>query len=114
MLSREQILAADDRPREEVEVPEWGGTVLVAAMSGTERDRFEASIVTGKGETDLSNMRAKLVAATLVDGDGNMLFSQGDIEALGRKNAAALERVVQVAQRLNRIGNKQLEELRGN
>ena len=114
MLSREQILAANDRPSEEVDVPEWGGSVRVASMSGTTRDRFETSIVTAAGETDLTNMRAKLVAACVVGEDGLPLFTQADVEALGHKSAVALERVVQVAQRLNRMGNKALEELRGN
>ena len=114
MLTRKQILAADDLPRETIEVPEWGGTIIVAAMSGTERDAFEASVVTADGRPNLKNMRAKLCAACIVDEKGARLFSPGDIEALGGKSASALDRVVQVAQRLNRLGEKQLEELKGN
>ena len=44
-LSADDILNADDLPREPVEVPEWGGTVLVQGMSGTDRDRFEAAML---------------------------------------------------------------------
>ncbi|MFE3382837.1 hypothetical protein [Streptomyces anulatus] len=44
-LSAEQILDADDLAIEDVPVPEWGGTVRVKGMSGTERDRFEAGFV---------------------------------------------------------------------
>jgi hypothetical protein len=114
MLSREQILGADDRKREVVEVPEWGGSVTVMSMSGTAKDAFEASIVRENGVTDLTNMRARLVAACVVDEQGIPLFSQADIVALGNKDAAPLSRIATVAQRLNRLGDAQLEELKGN
>jgi hypothetical protein len=50
----------------------------------------------------------------VVDEQGNRMFSEADIEALGRKSAAALERVCKVAQALNGIGEAELEELQGN
>jgi hypothetical protein len=114
MLTREQILAVTDLPRETVEVKEWGGSVVVAAMTGTDRDAFEASVVTADGKPNLRNMRAKLVAACVVDEAGKRLFSPADIEALGGKSSSALDRIAKVAQRLNRLGDEQLEELKGN
>ena len=36
LLTRDEILAADDIKTEDVEVPEWGGDVRVSVMS---RDR---------------------------------------------------------------------------
>jgi hypothetical protein len=114
MLSREQILAAADLPRETVEVPEWGGSVIVSTMTGADRDAFEASVVTADGKPNLRNMRAKLVAASVVDESGARLFRASDIEALGGKSASALERITKAAQRLNRLGDEQLEELKGN
>lgn len=114
MLTRDQILAADDLPREQVDVPEWGGSVLVGALTGTERDAFEQSLLMADGKVNLQNMRARLAACCLIDEAGQRLFSLHDVEALGRKNAKALERVTKVAQRLNRMGDAQLEELTGN
>ena len=113
MLTREQILAHDDLKRETVDVPEWGGSVIVQTMTGADRDAFEASIVSG-GKPDMRNMRAKLAAACIVNEAGERLFSVVDVEALGAKSAGALERIVRVAQRLNRLGDAQLEELKGN
>ena len=113
MLTREQILAADDLSRETVDVPEWGGSVVVQMMRGSDRDAFEASIIT-EGKPDLRNMRAKLAAACIVDESGKRLFSVADVDALGAKSAKALERVTSVAQRLNRLGDEQLEEIKGN
>jgi len=43
-LNKEQILRADDLKTEEVDVPEWGGSVRVRVLTGTERDAFESSI----------------------------------------------------------------------
>lgn len=107
LLSKEQILAADDLKSETVDVPEWGGSVIVRMMSGAARDAYEASMIVmkdGKRVADLSNMRAKLVAATLVDEAGNPMFSEDEVTALAAKSAAALERIASVAQRLNGLG----------
>lgn len=118
MLSKEQILAADDIKTETVDVPEWGGTVIIRMMSGTARDAYEASMVgfkNGQRVADLTNMRAKLVAATLVDESGEPLFTdEADIAALAAKSAAALERLFKVAQRINGLGNDSVEEAQKN
>lgn len=116
-LTRDQILQAQDLPAEDVEVPEWGGVVRVRALTGAERDAYEASVVRRKGnkmEYDPTNMRAKLVAMCVVDEQGNRVFSDKDVELLGRKSAAALDRVFQVAQRLSGLRAEDLEELEKN
>lgn len=117
MLTREQILSASDRNSESVDVPEWGGSVLVSAMSGVARDAWEQSLVVrkaGKVEPNMANMRARLVAACLVDSTGARLFGDADIAALGEKSCAALERVCKVAQRLNGLTDQELETAKGN
>lgn len=120
VLTREAILKAQDLPRELVHVPEWGGEVYVRAMTGTERDAFEASmVVEGKNglkgaHMKLENLRAKLAALTVCDADGQRLFSDKDVEALGQKSAAGLDRVFSVAQRLSGISQKDVEELTKN
>ena len=107
-LSRDQILEASDLKSESVEVPEWGGEVLVRTMTGTDRDAFENTMVQispdGTRRSDVTNWRAKLVAMTLVDDLGNRLFAGDDIDRLAAKSAAALDRVFTVAQRINGLG----------
>lgn len=109
-LTKDQILEASDLKNETVDVPEWGGSVIVRTMTGTDRDAFESSLVTldadGKAVQNLDNMRVKLLAMTLVDDAGNRLFDSTDIAMLGRKSAAAIERVYTAAARLNGIGAK--------
>ena len=117
LLTREAILGASDIKTQTVDVPEWGGTVLVGAMNGQARDEWEQSLITragGKSEPNLANVRARLVAATVVDESGQRIFSAADVQALGNKSSAALERVCKVAQRLNGLGDADLEELKGN
>lgn len=110
MLTREAILAADDLKTETVAVPEWGGDVLVRMMTGAQRDAFSASLVSADGKPQMDNFRPKLVAWSVVDESGNLMFTADDIQALAVKSAAALDRVAAVAQRLNKMGPESVEE----
>lgn len=113
-LTRDEILQAADTKFIEVEVPEWGGSVKLASMSGKARDAFETSILNKTGGVNTVNLRAKLVAASIVDNNGNLIFGDSDIEALGKKSYLALDRVFNEAQKLNAIGQKEVEELAKN
>ena len=114
ILSKEQILEANDSKTEIVSVPEWGGDVIISTMSGFARDRFEASCLGKSGGTNMVNIRAKLVAATVVDEAGQLMFNEKDIAKLGNKSCAALERVFEAAQKLNAIGDEDVEDLAKN
>lgn len=120
LLTADQILSADDLQTEEVEVPEWGGSVLVRGMSGTDRDRFEAAMMKDNmsgisKDRALENYRARLAAACMVDEAGKRLFrSDAETRRLGEKSAQALTRVVEVASRLSGLTDGDVEELTGN
>lgn len=118
-LSRQQILDAEPTlPSEVVAVPEWGGDVKVVGMSGAERDAFEdgrqKKDSSGKPKANLTNIRAALVAASLRDEAGKLLFTQADVMALGIKSAKALDRVASVAMRLNGMTQEDVEQLEKN
>lgn len=116
-LNRDQILEVADLKTEVVSVPEWGGDVIVAAMTGEARDAWEQSLVVaenGAARANMENIRARLVIATAVDEHGNRLFTEKDAPMLGRKSSAALERVCKVAQRLNGLTRDDVEALKGN
>lgn len=114
LLTKEDILKVEDLDYEEVEVPEWGGTVRIRCLTAAERDSFEASIyeIRGTGDPRLirENFRANLVARTLVDEKGNRLFSDKEIALLGKKNAKALNRLFGIAQRLNALTKEDEDE----
>jgi hypothetical protein len=117
MLTRDQILESNDIQEEIVEVPEWGGTVTVRGMTGDERDKFESTVMHGKGKNIQLNwrsIRAKLVANTVVNGDGGRMFSDQDVTKLGKKSARALDRVFDVSQRLSGITKEDVEDLAKN
>lgn len=117
LLTRDDILQAPDIQKETVEVPEWGGSVLVRGMTGLERDNFEQELVTRKGKHtsfNWSNVRAKTVALCVIDENGRRMFSDSDVEALGQKSAAGLERVFDVARRLSGLSDSDVEELEKN
>lgn len=99
-LSRDAILSANDIVIEKVDVPEWGGTVCVRSMSGAARERLEQLVA------KQSLTRAFVVAMTVCDETGTLLFSEADIEALSGKSANALNRVFEVGARMSRIGDE--------
>jgi hypothetical protein len=114
LLTRAQILEADDIPVEDVEVPEWGGVVRVRGLSGAERDAYEGEVMQQRGRSiqfNTENARAKLVARCVIDENGQRLFRSADVKALGRKSGAALNRVFTVCRRLSGLGDEDIQEL---
>jgi hypothetical protein len=108
------VLDLRDLQDELVDVPEWGFRLRVRSLTGTERDAFEISLLEAGGksrEVNLRNMRAKLVAASVRKTDDGRVFTDGQVEALGKKNAAALQRVFRVAQRLSGLAEYEVDEL---
>lgn len=118
LLTREMILAMGDLPRESVAVMDWdGGEVLVQGLTAAQRDKFEADSMTQQGKDfklNMRNIRARLVALCVVDENGQRIFSDSDVQALGQKSARALARVFEVAQRLSGLTNEDVEELAKN
>lgn len=111
LLNRNQILEAKDIKTEIVDVPEWGGSVMVKLLTGTERDQLEASVIDDKGKFKKDNVRAKLVLKCAVDEEGKPLFQPADLEAIGSKSSSALDRIFSAAQKLNRMGAEDIAEL---
>jgi hypothetical protein len=101
-INKQAVFTSQDLKTETVELPEWGGTLCVRTMTGTERDAWEASLspVDGNGP-NLANLRARLLVKCVVDDQGERVFADADADALGAKSAAVLERLFAVAQRLN-------------
>jgi hypothetical protein len=114
LLTRDLIDGADDLPYEDVPVPEWGGTVRLRTLTGSERDEFEASVVSQNGtnrRVNLKNVRARLVSLCLVDEEGNRLYTNTDVAKLGKKSAKVLDRLFDKAQKLSGLTDDDVEEL---
>ncbi|MFD6691110.1 hypothetical protein ACFWEV_35245 [Streptomyces bacillaris] len=118
LLTKDQITRANDLAHEDVPVSEWGGTVRVRALTGVERDAWEASLVrlgpNGSVQArSTKGVRVGLVARTVVDEDGERLFTDKDMTELNQKSAAVIERLAAVARRLSGIGKEAAEEAAG-
>ncbi|MFF7365813.1 hypothetical protein [Streptomyces sp. NPDC008125] len=119
LLTADQITAADDRSWEDVTVPEWNGTVRVLALSGTDRNAYQASLVVlgpngSVQRMNLADQSARLLAKSLVGEDFQRLFTDRDVKALGAKNGAVLHRLFEVAQRLSALRKEDVEAKAGN
>jgi hypothetical protein len=97
-----------------VEVPEWGGGVFVRAMTGRERDAFEAAGLGGGKKFDTTNFRARLAAATVCDAQGALLFAPHQADALGEKSSGALNRIFEVAAPLSGLTQEDEDALTKN
>lgn len=109
LLNKEAILNVKDTHQEVVHVEEWGGHVCIRAMSGAERDDFRAAIE-GKDTSLVGQFEAPLLALTLVDEEGKRLFSIDDVEALRAKSAKVLDKLTQIAMRVNGMTEEAQEE----
>ena len=104
LLSRDQIAEAKDVVFEDVEVPEWGGSVRVRGLTARQRGEYEQSLVKGTGRNRSIEMRGgreRLLVLCCVDETGMALFTADDVRMLARKSAAAVERVYDVAARIS-------------
>ena len=112
-LSKEQILERRPLPFEDVEIPEWGGTVRVRGLSAADGDKFLASLMRMNGqkvERDTSYYCAKLLALCLVNEKGDQLLSEGDVLILAQQSYIPVARLTDVAQRLSGLSPGTVED----
>ena len=140
LLTKEQINAKKDRKTEELYIPEWDGTVLVSEMGADARDEFEQFMAEEREKLEIQeikgakaqakkghdkeikyktkgiyiHIRAPLVAATMVDENGERLYSAQEVAELGKKSGLALDRIFDVANKLNKIYGQERENLEKN
>lgn len=118
LLTKEALLAAaslDRLPRETLEIPELGGSVIIKGMSGSDRDAWEKSLIVGRGkrrDVNTENVRAKLAVRCLVNDAGERLFSDGEAVLLGQLSASILNRIYETAQKLSGVSDEDVDELK--
>jgi len=105
-LTRDQILNSNDIHVKEVQVPEWGDSVFIKQLTRAQQDEY---LQRQYGATRLKqDNRAKaqeisdvniyghdayLCACGICDEEGKPLFKASDIDALRKKNGAAIGRI---------------------
>lgn len=113
LLTKEDILNANDLPTETVLVPEWGGEVKIRCFTGEERDELENALLKEKqGDgVNIVNHRARVVALAICQPDSSEnMFSFDDVKALAKKSSIALSRVYKAAIKLSKMRKEDIEE----
>ena len=113
-LNKESILSCPDLTTQAVDVPEWGGQVLIQSMTAAQREFFEISVTNAAESEKTKGLRALLVSLSVVDDQGKYLFSHADLQALSEKSANAMDRLVAEIQKLNKLSAKEVETAEGN
>ena len=102
VLTRDQILEAEDLTLKRVEVPEWGGDVFVRTLSAGQLEDLQARIKDNEGgELTDTELVAYVVAETCCNGKGALYFTREDTDALMGKSPKLLTRVGDEAMNLN-------------
>jgi hypothetical protein len=116
---RDAILASEDLPRERVETPEWGPdvpAVWVRGLTAAERDDYEQGLMERgqdgrpRSVSHVRNIRASLVARTVVDEHGERVFTERDVAALGEKSGAVIDRLWTKARDLSGMRSAEEDE----
>jgi len=112
MLNREALLKKEELKREKVDLGN-GEFVYVRQMTGREKDQFDQSLVEEvkdeRGnvvdyQRSLKDFRAKLAVNTICDDKGEIILKPEDYQKLSKHmSASRLEKIIEVAQRLNSV-----------
>ena len=103
MLTKDQILGAKDLKKKKVKIPEWGDEVYVSEMSGFMRSQFEFAFTGDTKEWAKKNVAGLYAVYSVVEENGDLMFSPDDVEDLMKKNGRALDIISQESEKLNRI-----------
>lgn len=117
-LTLDDITGVQDRNTIEVEVPEWGGTVLLAELTVTDRDWYEGrtlDIAQSMTGASIKGLRVELVRRCLVDEDLQPLFGKKSMAKLEAKSGLVVDRLFDLCQELNDINpDEEVEEVKEN
>lgn len=118
LLTKDAVLAVDDRPSRIVDVPEWGGAVRVRALSAWEQSQYTEAIMTmttdhkGRVQTKINPVGADVLLASMgiVDENGKPMFSKNELKDRSQR---AIARVCEAIRELSGM-NVEVEEAKGN
>ena len=109
-LSKDDIFKADDLPTKDMDIPEWGGMLTIRTLTGAERDEWESAFV-NQDKINMRGLKARLIQLTVMNGDGQQMFTKADLQKLNSKSASVIDRIFAVSQRLSGLTKEDAEEL---
>lgn len=115
MSLRDQVLQNAKLQIEPVEIPEWNLTIWVRELTVDERDQMIASQASfdNQGEMqdfDPRGIVALLFTLTACDENGDRLFNDDETSIVADLPVGGVDRVFEVAQRINRLRKSDVDE----
>lgn len=115
-VTRDMLLRPHPRRFTVVDVPGWG-RVRIRSLTELERSRFEASIRDKNGQvsnTKLVDLKCRLIVLCVVDGDGNQILTNADIDVLRNQDARVTNALVDAIQGHCGITSDDIEDMEKN
>ncbi len=114
---RDRLMAANTPSKMlKVRIDEWDRDVWVRTMTAAERDNFDMGLVDNRemGKSAMTDMRARLTMYCAAEEDGTRMFEPGDEVFLRNEPSSALQPIFDVAIRLNKLTQADIDELAKN
>jgi len=95
LTDRKAILAAGFKTQE-IEIPAWGGTVLVRELTADEVEQIGFGMADEEGKVDPSKARGRMpwiVARCVINEKEERIFVDGDAKRLAQKGGDAVVKV---------------------
>jgi len=108
-LTREQILGAKRR-QQQVDVPEWGGSVTITALTLADRGRALTDLIRSGSDHEgdpaahkeaFRDWQIRLLIRSILDESGEPMFGADDLAALAKADGVPVTRIVDAAGALN-------------
>ncbi len=118
-LTKHDLLKAWTPKIEQVDVPELGdgAHVFVRQFSAADRGKLETMGVQfkeGKQYDKVPRVRFLTVALSLCDEQGSRLFTDAEIDEIGKMPASVVDRIFERAAELNALSKKAVEDAEKN
>ncbi len=115
-ITRDALLGVAKRRYATVEV-DGLGKVRIRSLTELERSRIEASLRDKKGNLSgnrMIDLKCRMIVETLVDGDGNLLFTNADIERIRQQDSKVTNTLTDAIQAHVGFTDEDMEDLEKN
>jgi len=112
MSLKDDILAIDDLDSKIITVEKWGNKkIMIQSITAEQRYKLLDKCIDDKGNVDLTKLNVYTVIACACDPEtGKQIFDYADYGKLKNKNAGAIDKIVNAANKINGLGEIQIKE----
>ena len=108
ILTKDSINSIQEPKAVELNIPEWNGSVYVRVMVAADRDAMGYAVEQArKSKKSISGI---MVAHSLSDENGNRIYTDEEGESiLSKKSNKALDRIIRFSNKLNLVGDDEVQ-----